>query len=185
MSARAKGAEGSRCDISGADKHRGIASTLSSLGDSFRDSPVKKVVGAPANSARRERSFNSTVARMDGQVSMIGHELMNAQCHRLIALYPIRNNLLSGNSRFWTIERCEQQNDSLQAMRTRATHACTQKSCQGAISIGPVLPRTWTPPGTPRDRDGELDIETFKRGETDMVGGWPRRASEGSRERDG
>lgn len=57
-------------------------------------------------------------------------------------------------------------------MRARATHARTQKSCQGAISIGPVLPRTWTPPGTPRDRDGELDIETFKRGETDIVGGW-------------
>ena len=111
MSARAGGAEGSRCDISGADKHRGIASPLSSWGDSSRDSPVKSVVGAPANSARRERSFNSTGARMDAKVLMLVHELMNAQFHRLIALYPIRNNLLSGNARFWTIERCEQQTD--------------------------------------------------------------------------
>lgn len=109
MSARAGGAEGSRCDISGADKHRGKASPMSSWGDSSRDSPVKSVVGAPANSARRERSFNSTGARMDGQVSMLEHELMNAQCHRLIALYPNRNDLLSGNAWFRTIERCEQQ----------------------------------------------------------------------------
>jgi hypothetical protein len=48
---------------------------------------------------------------MDAKVLMLVHELMNAQFHRLIALYPIRNNLLSGNARFWTIERCEQQND--------------------------------------------------------------------------